>query len=257
MPNWSDLLRRKQIKFVHLLFWLLLFTAVQAQAGTLSIVGQSRWVHVASVFDGDTFRTSSGERVRLLGINTPEVAHGNQAAQAYGIKAKRRLITLIQGQSVRLRMDKDTRDTYGRTLAQVYLRDGRWVNNILVGEGLAHVYTFAPNFYWTDRLVKTEAAARNDMRGMWKSKRWRVLNASEISNRHIGQFHLLRGYVKKAQTWRFRLGRLSITVPRNARQWFSPAGLPRNGEKVILAGVVRISSSGNLYLSLHSPYDLR
>jgi len=221
------------------------------------VLGQSRWVQVATVFDGDTFRTRRGEKVRLLGINTPEIAHGRQAAEAYGREAKRRLTKLIAGQSVQLRLDKEKRDKYGRTLAQVYLRDGRWVNDMLVRDGLAHVYTFAPNFYWVDALLKSEAIARNEMHGMWKSSRWRILDASAVSNRHIGQFHLLRGYVGAVQTWRFKLGKLSISVPRKSRQWFSRADLPKQGQKVLIAGVIRMSSSGNLYLSLHSPYDLR
>jgi len=229
----------------------------QAGTGTFSVIGQSRWVQVASVFDGDTFRTRRGEKVRLLGINTPEIAHGSQAAQAYGVQAKRRLTALIFGKSVQLRMDKEKRDKYGRTLAQVYLRNGRWINDVMVQEGLAHVYTFAPNFYWADRLLKSEAIARRDMQGMWKSTRWRILDAADISNRHVGQFHLVRGYVSAAQRWRFKLAKLSISVPRKSRQWFTPADLPQLGKKVIVGGVIRISSTGNRYLSLHSPHDLR
>lgn len=236
---------------------LLCFHAAAVQAGTLSVVGQSRWVQVAYVFDGDTFRTRGGEKVRLLGINSPEIAHGKQAAQLYSEQAKRQLKALLSNQLVQLRLDREKRDKYGRTLAQVYLRDGRWVNEIMVREGLAHVYTFAPNFYWTDALLKSELAARNEMRGMWKSTRWRVLDASDVKNHHIGQFHLVRGYVDGVRPWRFRLGKLSISVPRVARQWFVPSDLPKAGQKVTIAGVIRMSSMGNLYLSLHSPYDLR
>ncbi len=240
-----------------LLIWLLL-AATGAQAGTFSVIGQSRWVSAAYIFDGDTFRTGSGERIRLLGINTPEVAHNAQAEQPYASAAKRRLAQLILGKSVRLSMDREKRDKYGRTLAQVYLRDGRWVNNMLVAEGLAHVYTFAPNFYWADALLRTEKTARINMRGLWKSSRFRILNASAVSARNIGQFRLLRGYVDAVQGWRFRLDNtLSISVPRKSRQWFTPADLPHNGQKIIVRGVIRVSSTGHRYLALHSPFDLR
>lgn len=240
------------------LLWLLLLSATGAQAGTLSIIGQSRWVSVAYIFDGDTFRTRSGERIRLLGINTPEVAHNDQREQAYAREAKRRLTQLIMGKSVQLQLDREKRDKYGRTLAQVYLRDGRWVNNILVTEGLAHVYTFAPNFHWADALLRTEQAARRDMRGLWKSTRFRILDASNVTSRHIGQFHLVRGYVDAVQTWRFRLGtKLTVSVPRKSRRWFTPADLPHKGQKVIMRGVIRTSTTGHLYLALHSPFDMR
>jgi len=251
---WERLLRRVN----SALICLLLCFSYGAQAGTLSIIGQSRWVNASYIFDGDTFRTRSGERIRLLGINTPEVAHNAQAPQAYAKEAKRRLRQLILGKSVRLRLDKEKRDKYGRTLAQVYLRDGRWVNQIMVDEGLAHVYTFAPNFYWADALLRTEQAARRDMRGLWKSSRFRILDASAISPRHIGQFRLVRGYARAAQSWRFRLGKtLNISVPRKYRPWFTAADLPHNGQKVIVRGVIRASSTGSLYLALHSPFDMR
>jgi len=240
------------------LLCLLLCAASIAQAGTFSIVVQSRWVSVAYIFDGDTFRTRSGERIRLLGINTPEVAHNNQRKQPYADDAKRRLTQLILGKSVRLRLDREKKDKYGRTLAQVYLRDGRWVNNLLVREGLAHVYTFAPNLYWADALLRTEQNARRDMRGLWKSRRFRVVDASDISNHHIGQFHLVRGYVDAVQSWRFRLGKkLTISVPRQSRQWFTPADLPRNGQNIVVRGVIRTSSTGHLFLALHTPFDMR
>jgi len=246
------------LRRVSLTLICLLLAVSGAQAGTFSVIGKSRWVSVAYIFDGDTFRARSGERVRLLGINTPEVAHNAQPEQPYAKAAKRRLTQLILGKSVRLRLDKEKKDKYGRTLAQIYLRDGRWVNQILVAEGLAHVYTFAPNFQWTDGLLKAEQMARTDMRGLWKSPRFRILNAADISPHHIGQFRLVRGYVDAAQAWRFRLDKkLTISVPRKSRQWFTPADLPRNGQKIIVRGVIRVSSTGHRYLALHSPFDLR
>lgn len=211
---------------------------------------------VSKVFDGDTFRTTTGEKVRLLGINTPEVAHDQQAAQPYGNEAKRRLVSLIAGKSVQLRTDKEKKDKYGRTLAQVYLRNGGWINRQLVSEGLAHVYTFVPNTYWAKALLTTEQRARNEMAGIWKSKTFRILDAGELSPRHIGQFRLVRGFVKPVQSWRFKLGELIVSVPRKYRSWFDRTQLPTAGKKVIVRGKIRTSITGQLYLALHSPFDL-
>ncbi|MDQ6982261.1 MAG: thermonuclease family protein [Mariprofundus sp.] len=211
---------------------------------------------MAYVFDGDTFRTRGGERIRLLGINTPEVGHDKQPEQPYAKQAKLRLIQLIMGKSVQLRLDKEKRDKYGRTLAHIYLRDGRWINNIMVAEGLAQVYTFAPNFSRTVELLQSESEAIHDVRGLWKSSRFRVLDASGISSSHIGTFRLVRGYVKDVQKWRFKTGKLTISVPRKFRQWFTPADLPHHGQKVLFRGVIRTSTSNRLYLAIHSPYDI-
>ena len=235
---------------------LLLFTTSWAQAGTLSVVGQSRWVHVGKVFDGDTFRTTTGEKVRLLGINTPEVAHGKEPGQPFGKDAKKRLEQLITGKMVRLQLDRDRKDDYGRTLAQLYLRDGSWINIQLIHDGLALVYTFTPNFQWADKLLKAETEARNKKRGIWNTEPFRVLDARDVKARHIGQFRLVRGEVKAAGKWRFQLGELTVTIPRSARKWFNPSQLPQNGQSVVVRGRIRTASNGGLFLAMHSPYDM-
>ena len=138
IPGSLEALLRTKLNLLLLI--LLLTLAGAADAGSLSIVGQSRWVQVSKVFDGDTFRTTRGEKVRLLGINTPEIAHDRRPSQPFGIEAKRHLKQLISGKTVRLQLDRDRKDNYGRTLAQVYLRDGRSINEQMVRDGLAHVY---------------------------------------------------------------------------------------------------------------------
>ena len=235
---------------------LLLFTTSWAQAGTLSAVGQSRWVHVGKVFDGDTFRTTTGEKVRLLGINTPEVAHDKEPGQPFGKEAKRRLEQLIAGKTVRLQLDRDRKDNYGRTLAQLYLRDGSWINEQLIRDGLALVYTFAPNFQWANNLLIAEREARRASRGIWESEPFRVLEARSVTARHIGEFRLVRGEVKADRQWRFQLGKLTVTIPRSARKWFNPSQLPQHGQSVVVRGRIRISSNGGLFLAMHSPYDM-
>jgi len=234
----------------------LLTLAGAAEAGSMSIVGQSRWVQVSKVFDGDTFRTTRGEKVRLLGINTPEIAHDRRPSQPFGIEAKRHLKQLISGKTVRLQLDRDRKDNYGRTLAQVYLRDGRSINEQMVRDGLAHVYTFAPNFKWAPALLKAEREARIAMRGIWRSEVFRIIDANDVTARHIGQFHLLRGYIQRINKWRFQLGKVTLTIPRKARQWFEQSQIPRSGEHVIVRGQIRTSTGGGLFLTLHSPYDV-
>ena len=235
---------------------LLLLTVSGAQAGTLSVVGHSRWVHAGKVFDGDTFRTTAGEKVRLLGINTPEVAHDKEPGQPFGTEAKRRLEQLIAGKMIRLQLDRDNKDDYGRTLAQLYLRDGSWINEQLVQEGLALAYTFAPNFQWANRLLIAEAEARMARRGIWNAEPFRVLEAGSVTARHIGQFRLVRGEIKADGPWRFQVGKLTVTIPRSARKWFHASQLPQHGQSVVVRGRIRTSTKGGLFLALHSPYDL-
>ncbi|TLS69202.1 thermonuclease family protein [Mariprofundus erugo] len=240
---------------IPLLLILLLFGS-SAQAGTLSVIRSDRWVTVARVFDGDTFTTTSGERVRLLGINTPEIAHGQQPAQPMGHEARQRLNTMIQGQTVRLAFDRDKFDDYGRTLAQVYLRNGLWVNADLVQKGFAHVYTFAPNFRWSRELIVAEQHARKAGTGIWRTNRFRVLPAEQAGADQIGQFRVIRGQVSHIEPWGFRLARLRITIPVRYRQWFKQP-TPVTPEQIVLVrGIIRLSRSGTYDLALHSPFDM-
>ena len=119
--------------FVVWCVWLL---PASGSAGTLSWVSTERWVSVDYVLDGDTFKTKQGEKIRLLGINTPEIRHDTSPAQPFGNAAKRALQDLIAGKQVRLTFDKEKKDKYGRTLAHAYLRDGLWVNAALVEQGV-------------------------------------------------------------------------------------------------------------------------
>jgi micrococcal nuclease len=229
-----------------------------ADAGTLSIVSPDQWVHVAYVYDGDTLRTDDGEKVRLLGINAPEVAHGNEPGQPLGEAAGKRLKALVLGREVRLQTDKDHRDIYGRLLAHVYLRDGTWIDGLLVKEGLAHVYIFPPNFRHANALLHDEDAARASRLGIWATKRFRVLAAAEVSTAEAGQFRVVEGTVTSVHrnSLGFRLGHLNISIPRAYRRYFPHRLRLARGARVRVRGTVRISGGRHLYLALHSPFNL-
>jgi len=228
------------------------------RAGTFSIIGETRWVQVEYIFDGDTFATATGERIRLLGINTPEVTHGSEPGQVMGDAATQGLKSLIAGQTVRLAFDKERRDVYGRTLAQVWRRDGAWVNGEMVRRGFAHVYTFTPNLRWTKKLIALERPARNHRLGIWNTKRFSVIPASRVSTSYIGQFRVVSGKISRINRHGtgFSMRRLNISIPRKYRAWFHLPLPVRTGQTVTVRGVIRAGGSGSLYLALHSPFDL-
>jgi len=245
--------------FPALLLLLLLcaFPANDGLSGTFSFVSQSRWVQVGKIFDGDTFKTKRGEHIRLLGINTPEVAHSQSPGQVMGQAASKELARIISEKTVRLAFDQQHKDVYGRTLAQVYLRDGSWVNGEMVSRGMAHVYTFVPNLRWAQKLIRLEGIARRSRLGIWKTSRFAVLDADKINASQLGQFRIVQGTVssRKARGWRFHMGRLTVSVPRKYRSYFKGFQIPIKGDHVTIRGVVRASSSG-LYIALHSPADI-
>ncbi|OIO71062.1 MAG: nuclease [Zetaproteobacteria bacterium CG1_02_55_237] len=240
-----------------LLALLCLTFGTAAHSGTLTVLSQSRWVDVANILDGDTFKTTRGERVRLLGINTPEVAHEASPAQTMGNAASKALADLIAGQTVRLDFDTQRKDDYGRTLAQVYLRNGTWVNGEMVRSGMAHVYTFTPNLHWAEQLIQLEASARQEKLGIWRTERFSMLEANKVKAEHLGQFRVIHGQVNQPSRngFSFKLGRLNISIPRKYRSYFRTPPDVKSGDSVVVHGVVRASSSG-LYVALHSPFDM-
>jgi micrococcal nuclease len=128
---------------------------------------------VERVVDGDTIRVTGHERVRLIGIDTPETVDPRRPVQCFGREASARTKPLLPvGTPVRLVYDVDRYDRYGRTLAYVYrARDGLFVNASLVRDGYAVAYTVPPDVAHADDFVRFERLARSTTRGLWRSCR--------------------------------------------------------------------------------------
>jgi len=124
---------------------------------------------VAWVFDGDTIKLSNGTRVRYAGVNTPEVAHDGQPSQPLADEACLLNRRLTQGRQVRVQIDKEKYDQYGRLLAYVFLPDGTFVNGALVEKGLATVYTTPPNVRYDRDLLTQQRRAMRERVGLWAS----------------------------------------------------------------------------------------
>lgn len=122
---------------------------------------------VTGVIDGDTIALSSGERVRYLLVDTPEITKGKD--ECYGKEARDFNRALVLGQIVELRYDQECRDRYGRLLAYVAV-SGREVDSLLVEQGYGCVLHIPPNGAGRAAEYKAlEARARAEGRGLWGS----------------------------------------------------------------------------------------
>jgi micrococcal nuclease len=127
---------------------------------------------VERVVDGDTIvATIEGrsERVRLIGVDTPESVKPNTPVQCFGKEASEHTTELLpKGTPIRLVRDAEPRDDFGRLLAYVYrARDGLFVNRDLAEQGYARVLTIAPNVAHATEFVAAVRDAKNASRGLW------------------------------------------------------------------------------------------
>jgi len=128
---------------------------------------------VVRVVDGDTIRVDLGgreERVRYIGVDTPESVKPGTPVQCFAKKASALNARLVAGQRVRLVRDVEERDRYGRLLAYVYPADGGpMVNETLVARGYARTLTIPPNVRFATRFRRLATAAREHGRGLWRA----------------------------------------------------------------------------------------
>ncbi|HTZ18995.1 MAG TPA: thermonuclease family protein [Dissulfurispiraceae bacterium] len=129
---------------------------------------------VTNVLDGDTVsikvKSFAGfplkiERVRLIGIDAPELGQ-----DPWGRKAKRHLKKLISesGWIVNVEFDAEQRDKYGRLLGYLWNRNkGTLINERMIEEGYAVLYTFPPNVRYVDRFIEAQKRARSKDLGIW------------------------------------------------------------------------------------------
>jgi len=127
---------------------------------------------VVRVVDGDTLVARVGdraERVRLIGVDTPETVSPSKPVQCYGKQASDHLKSLLpEGTAVRLQTDADTHDVYGRLLAYVYRRaDGMFVNLELARDGYASLLTFPPNVAHEPQFSAAVDRAHRQRLGLW------------------------------------------------------------------------------------------
>jgi endonuclease YncB( thermonuclease family) len=125
---------------------------------------------VQRVSDGDTFvATVKGrrERIRVIGVDTPESVSPNQKDEPYGEEASDFAKHYLDGETVRLAGDAEPRDRYGRMLAYVWLEDGTFWNALLVAEGYAQQLTVPPNVTYERLFRRLVSEARREDRGLW------------------------------------------------------------------------------------------
>ena len=142
------------------------------------------------VTDGDTLRLEDGRRLRLIGVNAPELGRNGKPSEPYAQAAKRALGALVEGKSLQLVTGIEATDRYGRTLGYLFDQHGENLEAQLLAQGMGYAVAIPPNLALINCHMAAEQAARSARLGLWQEHPVVAVNAL-----HSGGFHLLTGKV--------------------------------------------------------------
>lgn len=231
---------------------------------------------VARVSDGDTLKLVDGRSVRVLGINAPEITHGQKAGQPFGRESRAAAQAFIDAGKgkVRLGFERETHDHYGRLLAHAYDSRGRSLAAAQLRAGMALQIAVPPNIAQMQCLSKLELVARNKSLGLWRDNYWRPLPTQSLRGDEAG-FRFVRGRIAKVDinsaVWLEFEGKLVARVakkdwPLFADQkagWQKSDWLALKGKSVELRGWITSQKSRGsqkfkpLVLQLRSPSSIK
>jgi endonuclease YncB( thermonuclease family) len=157
---------------------------------------------VKFIFDGDTVQLKDGRKIRLVGINTPEVAHRNNPAQEGGEAAKQWLTQQLQGKKVRLEFAQQKQDKYKRYLAHLFTEEGLHINLELVRLGFASVSIFPPNLAYVDVLTKASNTAETKKIGIWQYQSYAEKTVQQLNLQNKYGWQRIVGRVQEIQNTR-------------------------------------------------------
>ncbi|TXL00792.1 hypothetical protein BMR11_01875 [Methylococcaceae bacterium CS5] len=116
--------------------------------GKLQLIEDYSFYKVKKVYDGDTVLLNDGRKIRLIGINTPEIEYAKQSAQAGGDVARKWLTQQLLNTTIRLEFDQEKQDKYKRYLAHVFTRQEVHINRELVRSGSPY---FCESSFWASK----------------------------------------------------------------------------------------------------------
>jgi micrococcal nuclease len=232
-------------------FFLLLGWQQTAVAGACAPPSGAEPVQIRYVRDGDTLVLADNRKIRLIGINTPEIGQDGRPAQALAIEARDRLRQLLFEQG------NKAQAVYG---ADLWLTDGRNLSAEMLREGLGWAITIPPNTRFLDCYVESEQSARAAARGVWGHRDYAVQTAKQLNLRSNG-FQLVKGQAVRVNhgggaTWVNLEGRFAVRIPDEDLHWFShPPDSSWIGEQVQVRGWV-YAVRGELRVTVRHPTAL-
>ncbi len=261
-PKQTMLLQKAKTREIFLLGFFLLFYTAASQAEFFRWTDKQGKTHysdkaaissqkitiqpgyafyrVKKIYDGDTITLQSGERVRLLGINTPEIESRHKRGEPGGLAAKNWLAKKLQKQKIRLVKDQTKRDKYGRLLAHLFTESGQHINLELVKNGLATANIHPPNLKYEESLLSAQQEAEKNRLGIWGIPNYKPQPIEKIKSRKYSGWGRFTGRIASFKKGR-KFDRLyfssttDLRIPTKSRALF-PALKEYVGKQVEVRG---------------------
>jgi len=185
---------------------------------------QDVWRTCVAVIDGDTIVLDGNERVRLIGVDTPETKDPRKPVQYFGREACEFTKRLVEGLKVRLDYDLNKKDKYGRTLAYVYLEDGTFLNAEIIKKGYGFAYRhFLFKYY--DEFKRYEREAREKGIGLWADDEgMRLVAANEDDNPVVYITRTGKKYHRE-ECSALKRSKIPITLKEACERGYTPCSL--------------------------------
>ena len=215
------------------------------------------WEKVKYVIDGDTFALASGDKVRMVGINTPELGHGKKPDEPLGNIAKKYLEGQIKGQSVQLVFGKEKKDKYGRLLARVKTESGKDMQVELLRRGLAFAIAVGRDLEGLDELLAAEQEARADDKGVWGYKYYDPIKLKRGMPEKKGYTRIVAKVKRVSDSRKYKTiwltDRFRVLVPHeNWRKYWSKSDKKLKGKTIEARGWV-FTSKGTAGMKVYHP----
>jgi micrococcal nuclease len=215
----------------------------------------------ARIYDGDTLALTDGRRVRLLGINAPEIGRDGKPSEAYAEQARALLEDLAgPGRRLQLRLDAQHFDRYQRLLAHVFTNDGRNLQALLLDAGYATTLVVPPNEWSRHCYAAAQARARTDRAGIWGLEKYQPIPAEHLADSARG-YRLVTGRVQRvgesrANLWLNLARHVAVRIPKDDLAYFGDLD-PRSlaGRRLEVRGWIN-RRRGELRITVRHPAAL-
>lgn len=209
------------------------------------------------VYDGDTVKLTDGRRIRIIGIDTPEMPRKNKNGEPFAGQATEALRAKLASHNyhVRLQIGKQAFDKYGRQLAHLFTPDHQNLSQWLLKQGFATSLLLYPNVTFADCYREAEKSAQRTQKNIWSQSSFQTQTALQLDKNVTGYLRL-KGTVRRINHRKKRVTlildeKIYITIKEPELTLFKKLD-QLTGKTITVSGML-YRYKGKAYLRLHHP----